>query len=372
MRIALDALLLGGHHSGVEQAIEGLARALPEVAPQHEYLLICRRNYASQVPPGLTPFPAPSWVNDRLSRILYEQYALPSALRGRCDVLHAPGYIMPLRWRGPSVLTVYDLIALQFPQYCKRSNVWHYGRMLPRSLRGAGRVVVPTDAVAQVVRDRFPDVTPKLRTIPLGLDRQYRPVGPERVAELRKRLNLPDRFVLCVGNIEPKKNLAAVVQAFDMAAGCGLPHDLVLAGAWGWDYADVTRALAASAYPQRFHLPGYVAQADLPALYTAADLLVQWSLTEGMGLPPLEAMACGTPTLVSDAPALVEVAGPAAQVVPLGPPEGLAEALSALLGDQARLAELRDRGLRHAQQFTWERHAAAVVALYEEVAHASD
>lgn len=372
MRIALDALLLGGHHSGVEQAIEGLARALPEVAPQHEYLIICRREYAERVPPGLIPFPAPSWVNDRLTRIVYEQYVLPSALRGRCDVLHAPGYIMPVRWRGPSVLTVYDVIALQFPQYCKRTNVWHYGRMLPLSLRGAGRVVVPTETVAQAVRDRFPHVAQKLRVIPLGIEKHYRPAGPEQAAELRQRLNLPERFILCVGNIEPKKNLEAVVQAFDMAAGCGLSHALVLAGAWGWDYAGVARALAASPYPQRLHLAGYVAQADLPALYTAADLLVQWSLTEGMGLPPLEAMACGTPALVSDAPALVEVAGPAAQVVPLGPPERLAQALTVLLGDQARLAELRDRGLRHAQQFTWERHAAAVVALYEEVAHASD
>lgn len=372
MRIALDALLLGGHHSGVERAIEGLARALPQVAPHHEYVMICRQEYAERVPPGLTPLTAPSWVNNRLARIFYEQYALPSFLRGRCDVLHAPGYIMPVRWRGPSVLTVYDVIALQCPQYCKRTNVWHYGRMLPRSLRGAGRVVVPTETVAQAVRDMFPDVASKLRVIPLGIEKQYRPASAEQVAELRQRLKLPERFILCVGNIEPKKNLAAVVQAFDMAAGCGLPHDLVLAGAWGWGYADAARALAASPYSQRLHLPGYVAQADLPALYSAADLLVQWSLTEGMGLPPLEAMACGTPALVSDAPALVEVAGPATQVVPLGPPERLAQALTVLLGDQARLTELRDRGLRHAQQFTWERHAAAVVALYEEVAHASD
>lgn len=365
MRIALDGMLLGGRHSGVERSIEGLIRALPQVAPEHEYLLACRTDYAAHSP--LPTLAAPAWARGRLLRILYEQSGLARVLRD-CDLLHAPGYVMPLNWRGPSVLTVYDTIAVQFPHLASRSNVWHYGIMLPRSLRRAGAIVVPTQTVAQDVRRLAPEVGDRLRVIPLGIDEAYRPATDDEVARVRQRYDLPPRYLLCVGNIEPKKNLAAVLAAFDAAAE-SLPHDLVLVGRRAWKCGEFDRTLSNMRHRQRVHVVGYAAAADLPALYTGADLLIQWSLYEGMGLPPLEAMACGTPALVSDGGALGEVAGPAAQVVPLGPPQQLAEALARLMQDEPRLAELRQAGTGHAAQFTWRRHARAVVALYEEVLH---
>jgi len=367
MRVGLDGMLLGGRHSGVEQSIEGLIGALPQVAPEHEYVLACRREYAEHSP--VAALPAPGWARGRLLRIAYEQTRLAHDLRCRCDLLHAPGYVMPLNWHGPSVLTVYDVIALQFPHLCKTSNVWHYRVMLPRSLRRATAVVVPTETVARDVRRLAPDVGEKLRVIPLGIGDQYRPVGAAEVAEVRERLGLPERFILCVGNVEPKKNLPAVIRAFAGVADRA-PHHLVVAGRPAWGADAVAAAQRRSVGTDKVVALGYVAPADLPALYTAADLLVQWSLYEGMGLPPLEAMACGTPVLVSDGGALPEVAGPAAEVVPLGPPERLAEGLQRLLSNETRLAELRAAGLRHAAQFTWQRHARAVVALYEEVRHA--
>jgi glycosyltransferase involved in cell wall biosynthesis len=366
MRVGLDGMLLGGHHSGVEQSIEGLIRALPEAAPAHDFLLACRPEYAGSSP--LAAVLAPGWVRGRLSRILYQQTRLAHALR-HCNLLHAPGYVMPLNWRGPSVLTVYDVIALQFPHLCKRGNVWHYRVMLPRSLRRASAIIVPSETVARDVRRLAPEAVGKLRVIPLGLGEQYRPVGETEVAEVRERLGLPERFVLCVGNVEPKKNLPAVVRAFAGIAD-QVPHHLILAGkpAWGADALAFEEIRCPGT--EKVASIGYVPAADLPALYSAADLLIQWSLYEGMGLPPLEAMACGTPVLVSDGGALPEVAGPAAEVVPLGPPAQLAEGLQRLLSNETRLAELRAAGLRHAAQYTWERHARAVVALYEEVLHA--
>jgi glycosyltransferase involved in cell wall biosynthesis len=315
---------------------------------------------------------APAWVRGRLARIVYEQCCLSGALRGRCDLLHCPGYVMPLNWRGPSVLTVHDLIALQFPRWCKRSNVVHYRIMLPRSIARATAVLVPSETTAQVVGERYPEAVAKLRVVPVGIDECYRPASEQAVAQIRQRLHLPERFLLCVGNIEPKKNLAAVVKAFDQLAATPGASDLhlVIAGKPAWDFADVTLAVGASAHRGRIHLPGYVAAADMPALYTAAALLVQWSLYEGVGLPPLEAMACGTPVVVSDGGALPEVSGPAARVVPLGPPERLAEALETLVSDEAALADLRQRGLAYVARFTWHAHARAVAALYEEIVNA--
>jgi alpha-1,3-rhamnosyl/mannosyltransferase len=364
MRIALDGMLLGGHHSGVEQAIAGLIHALPQVAPEHEYLLACRREYAPDSP--LPTLVAPGWAQGRLGRILYEQTRLARDLQGRCDLLHAPGYIMPLNWAGPCVLTVYDLIALQFPQLCTRTNVWHYGRMLPRSLRRADAIIVPSETVARDTRQVVPETDGKLHVIPLGIEEQYRPAPAAEIARVRRQYGLPERYLLCVGNIEPKKNLPAVLQAFDEAAAT-LPHDLVMAGRAAWRPGEFRAALASLRHRERVHVLGFVATADLPALYSAADLLIQWSLYEGMGLPPLEAMACGAPVLVSDGGALLEIAGPAAEVVPLGPPGQLAEALLALMANEARLAQLRQAGPAHAAQYTWTAHAAAVAQLYADV-----
>jgi len=243
---------------------------------------------------------------------------------------------MPLNWRKPSVLTVYDLIALQYPQWCKRSNALHYSLMLPRSLRAASAIIAPSKVVAEAIGERLPEVGEKVRAIPLGVDAHFRPASAEQVERLRAALQLPERFILCVGNLEPKKNLAAVIQAFDLAADV-IPHHLVLQGKPAWRCADVLRATHRARHADRIHLlSGYLPGAQLASLYTAADLLVQWSLYEGFGLPPLEAMACGTPAPVSDGRSLPEVAGPPPEVGPLGPggrpPPRVAGRLGHLLG----------------------------------------
>jgi len=360
-------MLLGGQHSGVEQAIVGLLKALPRFGPQHQYLLVCRKEYEPFSPvPTKT---APRWAKGRLLRIVYEQIRLAHDLQGQCDLLHAPGYIMPLNWPGPAVLTVYDVIALQFPHLCKPSNAWHYRIMLPRSLRKAQAVIVPSFTVAQDVRHIVPEAAEKLHVIPLGIEESYQPATEAEITHVRAKYQLPELYLLCVGNIEPKKNLPAVLKAFDEAAAT-IPHHLVIAGRRGWRAEPFYRALAAMRHRQRVHWLGYVSAEDLTGLYSGAALLIQWALYEGMGLPPLEAMACGTPVLISDGGALPEIAGPAAEIVSLGAPEKLAGALVRLLQDEARLKELREKGLRHAAQYTWERHARAVLALYEELCYA--
>lgn len=369
MIVALDGLLLGHRHSGVERAIAELVAALPTAAPQHEYLLACTREYQGALPPGMVGWRAPGWVGGALSRVLYENLFLGRVLRGRCDVLHAPGYLLPAGWQGPSVLTVYDLIALQFPAYCTRRNALRYGRELPRSLRRATRIVVPSQTVGDELARRFPECAARTRVVPLGLSADLAPASAAEVAEVRQRYGLPEAFLLYVGNFEPKKNLADTVRAFDLLAA-ELPHDLVLVGGKAWGDADIQQALATARHRDRIHLPGFVPDADLPALYTAASVLVQWSRYEGAGLPPLEAMACGTPAVVSDGGALPEISGPGALVVPLGPPAQLAAALRDLLSATAACQALGEKGRRHAAQFTWERHAREVAALYEEIGDA--
>lgn len=368
MRIAVDAMLLGGTHSGVEAAIEGLCLGLREAGGGHEFLVAHRPAYdAGDLRGGpVTAFRAPAWTGPRAGRIVWERAVLPRrARRWGAQVLHAPGYILPSGWRGPAVLTVYDILALTHPEWCKWSNAVHYRRALPRSIARADLVAVPSEFVRGEVLERLGVAPEKVRVVPLGVSPQMTPAPPEAVAAVRSQLDLPQRYLLWVGNIEPKKNLEGMVRAFELAAP-DIPHDFVIAGRAAWKAGPSLEALARSPVSERLRRLGYVPASMLPALYTGADLLVQWSLYEGAGLTPLEAMACGTPAVVSDGGALPEVAGQAAPVVPLGDPAALAAEVVSLLTESGRLERLRAGTRGWAAQFTWPAHARRMVALYEE------
>jgi len=209
----------------------------------------------------------------------------------------------------------------------------------------------------------------KVRAIPLGVDAQMRPAGAQAVAAVRERHGLDRPYMLWVGNLEPKKNLPGIVRGFELAAG-RVPHELVIAGKVGWRAAESEAALAASPQRARIRRLGYVSSGELAALYSGADVTVQWSLYEGAGLPAVESMACGTPAVVSDGGALREWAGQVAPVVPLGDPKDLAECLVALLSDRSRLQALAARGLDWARQFTWQRYATKVMETYNEASAA--
>lgn len=371
MRIALDAMLLGGKHSGVEVAIESLCRALVAAGTEHEFLLLHRGCYAPAWPGTGQPrmHGAPGLASGKLGRILWEQLCLPGVVRAwGADLLHAPGYVLPLRWPGPAVVTVYDILAITRPQWCTRANSLHYGRLLPATVRRADAVIVPSATVRDEIQDVLGAPEAKLRVIPLGVSPSMRPAGDEAIERVRRAHGLSGPYLLWVGNLEPKKNLPGLVAAFEALAR-DLPHQLVLAGAVGWKASEALGAIEASPLRERIHRIGYVADSDMPALYSGADLLVHWSLYEGAGLTPLEAMACGTPAVVSDGGALGEIAGQVAPVVPLGDAAALAREIEAVVTNPAHRAHLRERGLEWVRQFTWERHARAVLALYSEVVH---
>lgn len=371
MRVLVDGMLLGDRPSGVEVSIEGLCRGLGAQAGAHEFMVVHRPDYQAERlrSPVLGTCAAPGWTCSRAGRILWEQSALPGfARRWGAKVLHAPGYVMPLSWRGPSVLTVYDVLALSHPEWCKRSNVWHYGRTLPASLRRASLVVVPSEVVRCEV-EACAEIEPgKVRVVPLGLGEHFAPVEEGTVARTRELYKLERPYLLWVGNLEPKKNLPGLIRAFELAGG-RIPHDLILVGKVGWQAQASLQALTQSPLAGRLRRLDYVPASDLPALYAGADLLVHWSLYEGAGLTPLEALACGTAAVVSDGGALPELAGQVAPVVPLtAGPEALAEEIVSLLGDCDRRARIVAEGEALVSRLRWPHYAQQIVALYEEAA----
>ena len=236
MRVLVDAMLLGGRHSGVEVAIEGLCAGLGRVAGEVEVLVAHRAAYDSGALArcGTETRAAAPWANSRAGRIAWEWGQLPRLGREwGADVLHAPGYVLPSGWRGPSVLTVYDLLAVTHPEWCKRSNAAYFGLTLARSIRRADIVIAPSENVRGEILERMGTEAGKVRAVPLGISEAMEPASEQRVAAARQRHGLQKPYLLWVGNIEPKKNLEGTILAFELAAR-EIRHDLVLVGRTAW------------------------------------------------------------------------------------------------------------------------------------------
>jgi len=374
MRIGYESMLTSAQDTGVGVAIRELLQALARLSPQDEFLAFSRPKAGKRLAgrTNLRYIQSRSAGLCRLGRIAWQQAALPFLLRRLpVDVYHAPGYVVSSHLPVPTVVTVYDTIALERPELASAANALHYRWAVPRAVRHASRVIVPCHYVKERLTIAVPISASRIRVIPLGVSGRFGPLNRE---EARKRLDAVEglngqEFFLCVGNIERKKNFATAVKAFaKWRSQQEVPRRLVIAGKPGNDFQHIKTLVRKEHVGSQVIMTGYVDEETLIALYSAASALLYPSLEEGFGLPPLEAMACGTPVISSNAGALPETVGNAAI---LAPPENTlawVDAINALIAstDQRR-NEIQARGLAHAAQFTWERTATAVLDVYRDV-----
>lgn len=371
MHIGIDALLLHGNYSGVEQSIHHLLVELSRDGGPHSYSVYVPQDFGGGhlSRPGFEFRRVGFAGRSRLRRVLFTQTSFGRRARSDgVDLLHGPGYILPRGWHGPAVVTVYDIIAVTHPHLCTAANVLYYSIYLPRAISTADAVIVPALAVKADIMAQIGVEPENVYVAPLGVSDEFTPeISHERQREVASRYGVSPPYLLCVGNIEPKKNLAATVEAFAFARRtASLPHQLVLAGGKSWASKDLEVAVS-GLEADLVRRTGYVDQRDLPALMAGADALLMWSLVEGFGLPALEAMACGTPVICSDRGALPEVVGDAAMVYPIAPVESFAKAIIELLDNANYRERLIEKGLLRAREFTWRRHADAVLKVYREV-----
>ncbi len=382
MRIGIDAMQLWGEWTGIGRSVWELARRLSADPRGHEYLLYASRGFKRKRELAAPPFQVRrTWfpARSRTLRVAWEQLRLPGRAAREVDLLHAPAYVMPLMSIAPTVVTVHDTIALRYPALVRRASVMHLKRFLPKTLERAELVLVPSGAVARDLADlaggiespAHPgsklDIAEKIRVVPFGVGPEFKPEpDADARARARRELGFEKPYVLFVGRLEPKKNLRRVVEAFFAAVtGRKLPHDLVLAGP-GRKTRRLKRIIRELGLTERVRQLGYVPDERLPALYRCADLLLFPSIVEGFGFPVLEAMASGTPCVISKDPALVELAGDAALAVDVHRLDRLREAVECVLADRKTAAKLRAKGLERAGEFTWDRTAELTVAAYEE------
>jgi glycosyltransferase involved in cell wall biosynthesis len=277
-------------------------------------------------------------------------------------------FVAPVVSPCPTVVTVFDLSYLLFPNAFKAMNRLYLRWLVGLSARRARQVIVISESTRQDVIARLHVPAERVRTIPCGVDSSFRPLPAADVDAFRREKGLPQRFILFIGTIEPRKNVGRLAEAFaDLVMSA--PREtadlhLVIAGGIGWMFDAILARIQDLPMRDRIHLPGYVPEEEKPLWYNAATCFCYPSLYEGFGLPPLEAMACGVPVIASDVSSLPEVVGDAGIMVPPTDTDALTDALHRVLFDAALRAELAQRGLARASRFSWAEAARQTVATY--------
>ncbi len=369
-RVALNAQLLSLSASyrsaGISGYIYHLLDALPAAASDFQFTAFTGEG-RWRPPAGMEAAFTRGPLERPAARIAWEQLAQPVALaRRRPDLLHALAYVAPAAWPGPTVVTVLDLSFILYPERFRPLNRLYLRVFTRLSARRARRVIAISESTRRDAERLLGLPAGKVQTVYCGVDAAFQPQSAGRTAAFRRSKGLPERFVLFLGTLEPRKNIVGLLDAYADARARGATPPLVIAGAKGWYYDEVFRRVEALGLRESVHFAGFAPAQELPLWYSAAEVFVYPSLYEGFGLPVLEAMACGTPVITSDCSSLPEVVGSAGVTVSPTDRLALAEALRQLLDDEERRAALGEQGRLRAARFSWERAAAETVAVYRQ------
>jgi glycosyltransferase involved in cell wall biosynthesis len=333
-------------------AAGGLPAESPHIAALQQ--LCAAHAHVRAVPLPFTP---------RQLTIIWQRLRLPMLVEyftGRLDLLHAPDFVLPPT-RARTLLTVHDLTFLVYPE-CAEPNLARYlSRAVPHALRRADLVLIDSRATGADLQ-RLLKVSPqRVRLVYPGVGPQFKPLPQGILSSVRKRLALPERFLLFVSTLEPRKNLVRLLEAF---AQVEPELHLLIAGKKGWRYEPIFAAVERLGIRERVCFLDFVADEDLPALYNLAEAFVYPSLYEGFGLPALEALACGTPLVTAAVASLPEVVGQAAVLVD---PLDVGSIAAGIRQALRYRAQFRRVGPTQAAQFSWEAAAQALIACYREL-----
>ena len=375
LHIAVNAHLLAHTRSfrraGVSNYVEAILTHLGQLDRTNHYSVYTTRGLGNEqlhLPPNFRVLPSrfPT-INPRV-RIPWEQLLAPILLRAtRADLYHGVLNVAPLACPVPSVITIHDLAFLVFPQTFRGVNRTYLTWATKASARRARRILAVSEATRQEIIRLLGIAPEKVVVTHDAADARFAPPDPAVLAEYRRRAGLPERFVLYIGTLEPRKNIPTLLRAYAQIAR-EVDAPLLIGGGRGWLYDEIFATAEQLNLGDKVRFIGFVPGEDLPLLYAAATVFAFPSSYEGFGMPLLEAMACGTPTVTSNVSSLPEVAGDAALLVDPRSPEALAEALRRLLTDTELRAELRQRGLAQARRFDWTESAARTLRVYEDAA----
>lgn len=378
MRVGINAHLLSfeGNYrqAGLSRYIDELLFRIPRLAPDLDFTgytgpATLPAEVQARKPANLALSRSRLPTQRPQARILWEQTALPlAAARDRLDLLHCPVNVRPFALTTPAVVTIHDLIFLKVPASHRPLKRLYLSAMTGWSARHSAHVITVSEATRRDVIKLLKVPPRRVTTVHNGVGEEFRPCSPAEKEAFRREKGIEGRAVLTVGTLEPRKNLPVLLKAFAALVGQPGFEDVTLyvGGSKGWYYDEIfaTAEQLGLTANGRVRFLGRVPDEELPLWYNIAAVVAYPSIYEGFGLPALEAMACGTPVLASNASALPEVVGDAGVLLSPGDTEAWTAALARLLGDDALRAQLGSKALRQASKFSWERSARETLEVY--------
>lgn len=369
MRIALDAIPLVAAKTGIGHYTDALAEWLARIHTSNQYDLLSpfdfSFDYNGDRPQNLNKQFIPV-------RSIFRKWwllGLPALLRVyQVDVFHGTNYCVPVLAPCPTIVTIHDLSLFTQSHTHETENVRRGKRRMPIMARRASMIIAPSEWTKREIVERLRIRPEKIRVIYEAAREGMKPLPPGLCQSVLDRRQIRRPYLLYVGTIEPRKNLLTLIRAYDELLRA-TPHrpQLVLAGGRGWLCDEVFKLVEDLKLQDQVRFTGYVADEDLPAIYSGTEAFVYPSFYEGFGLPPLEAMACGAPVIASDVSSLPEVVGKAGLTHDPNDTRALTEAMANLLGDETAREHFKREGFKQASQFSWERAARETQSVYEEV-----
>ena len=385
MRIGIDITSAIRQGAGIGRFTRELVRALFALDSPHEYRLFTATGGLprSTIEPRLAHVIQPAlaqhlklgvcnltFLSDNWLHRIWHRARLPipiEAAIGQVDLFHEPDFVLPPTLPGtPTLLTVHDLSFVRDPDSALPQLRRYLNRVVPFSVKRATHVLADSLATKNDLVELFGTPPEQVTVMYGGVDARFAPVRElNQIATLRSKYRLgSEPFILGLGTLQPRKNYKRLIQAFSNVK-CQVSNlKLVIVGGKGWLYDDIFTEVKRLGLEGRVLFPGFVDDEDLSTLYSAAKILAYPSLYEGLGLPVLEAMACGTPVVTSNVSSLPEVGGQAALLVNPMDVDAISDALGRLLQDAELRQQLIARGFDQARQFTWEKSAAQLLDLY--------
>jgi glycosyltransferase involved in cell wall biosynthesis len=374
MKIAIDARMLDAPYTGVGRYTKNLIVAIRNIDDQNEYIFIVGDTYDSKIFRG---------KNFKIVRWRYRPFSLRSIfllykllLKERIDIFHSPFCVAPLLAKCPVILTIHDLMAIKYPGFFtgRRFLARILGRIyfkifMTLSIRKARAVIVDSKQIEEDLIDFMPHALPKTAVIYGGVDECFRKIVEEtKIVVFREKYNLKKKIILYLGSTRPHKNLPRLIKAFGkLVSQSDSDYQLVIAGEKDKNLLVLKNLSHELGLSNRIVFLNHLSQEELLLLMNAANIFMFTSLYEGFGLPPLEAMACGTPVIASNAASVPEVVGDAAMLVNPKDDREIASAMLRLLTDDSLRQELIRKGFQRIRLFSWENTAKKTIGVYQKV-----
>jgi glycosyltransferase involved in cell wall biosynthesis len=371
MSIYIDVSAAVHSKAGIGRYAESLSRTMVKKWPGR-FSLFYNSAGPATMPKGLEEVPA------RTIRAGYKPWRMAvwlghvmrvglDRLVPDAELFHATEHLLlPLKGTK-TVLTIHDMIFALLPEHQKRLNYWYLNATMPTYALRADAIITVSESSKKDIIARYGLSAGKITVIHEAASPEFRPTSGAEIDSVRRRYGLPDRYMVHVGTIEPRKNLMRLVEALEELRQRGLRVPLVVVGRRGWLYESLFRRLEQMQVRDSVFFSGYVPNDDLPSLYAAAEVAVMPSIYEGCGLPVLEALACGTPMVCSQTSSLPEYGGEAARYFDPLDVQGMAEVIERVWGSRDLQETMRKQGMQQAGRFSWERAALETMAVYEMV-----